>query len=153
MKNGVFWVVTPCGSCKNPEDTILQTEVCFLPQLKLTQSQKLSLKSFCIFFLVMWCRSSVAQSPDFYSGFDTMLHCIEFVVNVLALRRDSFPYFVFLYQFLLHLLLHMQQISCLRSSSLDTVDVGYAINLKTTSFDNKWLSPGNVHKLTHIHIE
>jgi hypothetical protein len=23
MKNGVFWVVTPCGSCKNPEDTIL----------------------------------------------------------------------------------------------------------------------------------
>jgi hypothetical protein len=24
MKNGVFWVVTPCGSCKNPEDTILQ---------------------------------------------------------------------------------------------------------------------------------
>jgi hypothetical protein len=25
MKNGVFWVVTPCGSYKNnPEDTILQ---------------------------------------------------------------------------------------------------------------------------------
>jgi hypothetical protein len=23
MKNGVFWVVMPCGSCKNPEDTIL----------------------------------------------------------------------------------------------------------------------------------
>jgi hypothetical protein len=25
MKNGVFWIVTPCGSCKNPEDTILQS--------------------------------------------------------------------------------------------------------------------------------
>jgi hypothetical protein len=35
MKNGVFWVVTPCGSCKNlltratwrnnPEDTILHS--------------------------------------------------------------------------------------------------------------------------------
>jgi hypothetical protein len=23
MKNGVFWDVTPCGSCKNTEDTIL----------------------------------------------------------------------------------------------------------------------------------
>jgi hypothetical protein len=27
MKNGVFWVVTPRGSCKNPEDTILQVVV------------------------------------------------------------------------------------------------------------------------------
>jgi hypothetical protein len=27
MKNGVFWVVTPCGSCKNPEDTILDGKV------------------------------------------------------------------------------------------------------------------------------
>jgi hypothetical protein len=38
MKNGVFWVVTPCGSCKNrrfggtwrrnnPEDTILDSRV------------------------------------------------------------------------------------------------------------------------------
>jgi hypothetical protein len=26
MKNGVFWVVTPCGSCKNPEDTILREQ-------------------------------------------------------------------------------------------------------------------------------
>jgi hypothetical protein len=27
IKNGVFWVVTPCGSCKNrnPEDTILHS--------------------------------------------------------------------------------------------------------------------------------
>jgi hypothetical protein len=25
MKNGVFWVVTPCGSCNNPEDTILHS--------------------------------------------------------------------------------------------------------------------------------
>jgi hypothetical protein len=25
LKNGVFWVVTPCGSCKNPEDTILHS--------------------------------------------------------------------------------------------------------------------------------
>jgi hypothetical protein len=29
MKNGVFWVVTPCGSCKNPEDTILYVTVVF----------------------------------------------------------------------------------------------------------------------------
>jgi hypothetical protein len=29
MKNGVFWVVTPCGSCKNPEDTILHEGGCF----------------------------------------------------------------------------------------------------------------------------
>jgi hypothetical protein len=25
QKNGVFWVVTPCGSCKNQEDTILHS--------------------------------------------------------------------------------------------------------------------------------
>jgi hypothetical protein len=25
VKNGVFWVVTPCGTCKNPEDTILHS--------------------------------------------------------------------------------------------------------------------------------
>jgi hypothetical protein len=29
MKNGVFWVVTPCGSCKNPEDTILLILIIF----------------------------------------------------------------------------------------------------------------------------
>jgi hypothetical protein len=27
MKNGVFWVVTPCGSCKNPEDIIIQQNI------------------------------------------------------------------------------------------------------------------------------
>jgi hypothetical protein len=32
MKNGVFWVVTPCGSCKNPEDTILQLYICSYPE-------------------------------------------------------------------------------------------------------------------------
>jgi hypothetical protein len=25
LKNGVFWVVTPCGSCNTPEDTILHS--------------------------------------------------------------------------------------------------------------------------------
>jgi hypothetical protein len=29
MKNGAFWVVTPCGSCKNPEDTILYDPLFF----------------------------------------------------------------------------------------------------------------------------
>jgi hypothetical protein len=27
MKNGVFWVITPWGSCNNPEDTILHSYV------------------------------------------------------------------------------------------------------------------------------
>jgi hypothetical protein len=39
MKNGVFWVVTPCGSCKNPEDTILHSH------------RRENLKSYLLLFL------------------------------------------------------------------------------------------------------
>jgi hypothetical protein len=40
MKNGVFWVVTPCGSCKNPEDTILHVNHCFTLHLLKPSSAK-----------------------------------------------------------------------------------------------------------------
>jgi hypothetical protein len=40
MKNGAFWVVTPCGSCKNREDNILHSH------------RRENLKSYTTFFIV-----------------------------------------------------------------------------------------------------